>query len=234
MVNKAIRILISMSLTTASVGNGATAGDKQDAAQRDLGYLVLGTISANAKSGVALIKDKKSKKAWAVRVGEKVSKDVSLASVDRKKVVFLVRGVLLKVRVGESVAGHYSSSAAIPSAYTAGSGGLQRQGDDVVVSESYKDHLVNNELNKILMQAAAVPNIKNGRLHGFTLFEITPDSIFEKLGFRNGDTVTSINGTELVDAGQAIKVLTSMKKAKNLAVGYTRSGSQKEMSIKIQ
>ncbi|MDE3268941.1 MAG: PDZ domain-containing protein, partial [Pseudomonadota bacterium] len=66
------------------------------------------------------------------------------------------------------------------------------------------------------------------------LWVIAPDSIFEKLGFRNGDTVTGINGNKLVDAGQAIRVLTSLKKAKNLAVDYQRGGSDKQMQIKVQ
>ena len=84
------------------------------------------------------------------------------------------------------------------------------------------------------MQAAAVPNIQGGKLLGFTLWSITPDSIFEKLGFQDGDTVTNINGNELVDAGQAIKVLNSMRNSKDVSIAYTRKGANKQMRINIQ
>ena len=197
----------------------------------DVEYLVLGTIRGDTK-GVALLKDMRSKRVWAAREGDKIRSGLTLLTVKRRKAVFLLKGKLIHVRVGNTASAYASHGRR--NAVATELGGLQRNGDNVVVSERYKDHLVKNELNKILMQAAAVPNIKNGKLEGFTLWEISPDSIFEKLGFRNGDTVTSINGTKLVDAGQAIRVLTSLKQAKNLVVDYQRGGSSKQVQIKIQ
>ncbi|MDE3268724.1 MAG: hypothetical protein OYH77_00390, partial [Pseudomonadota bacterium] len=161
-------------LAIISIGCSLFATPSLSSTASESNYLVLGTIRGE-KKGVALLKDMKSKRVWAAREGDKVGASVTLLTVKRRKAVFLVKGKLIHVRVGNTASAY--AGGARRSAVVTELGGLQRKGDNVVVSERYKDHLVQNELNKILMQAAAVPNIKDGRLQGFTLWEIAPDSI---------------------------------------------------------
>ena len=222
-------ILISTTvLTTLAYTSGQVVAEGK---RLDFGYLILGTIaSVNKSKSVALIKHRSSGKTKAVKIGDVVGKDLILTAIDKKKVTVKYQGKEFHVRVGSSEEFGRADASNIASR----EGGLQKDGSRVTVSSTYKDHLLKNNLNDILMQAAAVPSFQNGRLNGFTLWEISPGSIYEKLGFKNGDTVTSINDMKLVDAGQAVKVLVSLKNAKNVALNYLRGGVERQMEIKVQ
>ncbi len=227
-----MRTMMTVMLVAVTLGTGSSALGKSAATKRkNFGYLVLGTIvSANKNNSVALVKHRASGKTTAVRVGQKISKNLLLNAVSKKVVQVRHKGKTYLIRVGSAE----EFSPASNKRSIAQQEGLQRKNDNVTVSEAYKDHLLKNELNKILMQAAAVPAIEDGRVRGFTLWEIEKGSIYEKLGFQNGDTVTNINGNELVDAGQAVKVLVSLKSTKNLALKYTRNGVEQQMKVRVQ
>ena len=219
------------SVVALSIGSYATANATASKEQRkDFGYLVLGTIvSVNKSNSVALVKNRKSGRTHAVRVGTVIGKGLLLSAVNKKMITITQRGESYRIRVGSS-----EEFGRISTRNIAQHEGLQRRDGNVTVSASYKDHLLKNELNKILMQAAAEPAIRNGKIVGFTLWAIEKGSIYEKLGFKNGDTVTSINDNSLVDAGQAVKVLVSLKRAKNLALKYTRGGVEHQMQVRVQ
>lgn len=222
-------ILVTTGISMAMLTLATLA--KANGKHQDLGYLVLGTIAGHGK-GIALLKERRTGKVKAVQVGKAITHELSLQSVNRKMVQVKYRGKNFTIRVGSSA--HFRSQPKTRIARHVEEGGLQRDGGKVTVTASYKDHLIKNDLNKILMQAAAVPAFKNGKLRGFTLWEISPGSIYEKLGFQNGDTVTSINDTDLVGAGQAVKVLMSLKNAKNVALNVQRNGVEQRMEINVQ
>jgi len=217
---------------TATLGLSSYALGKSVAVKRkDFGYLVLGTIVSVSKGkSVALLKHRASGKTRAVRVGSTIEQNLLLHAVDKKMVQVAQKGKTYFIRVGSSAEFSRVSTRNIAQRQA----GLQRRDSNVTVSAAYKEHLIKNELNKILMQAAAVPALKNGKVVGFTLWEIEKGSIYEKLGFKNGDTVTNINGNDLSGAGQAVKVLVSLKKAKKLALSYTRNGVEQQMQVRVQ
>lgn len=219
--------------TVAALGiSGYTFGKSVAVKRKDFGYLVLGTIvSVNKDRSVALLKHRASGSTRAVRVGNPIAKDLKLLEVDKRVIKVAQRGKTYLIRVGSSEEFNQVSTRNIAAQQHEG---LQRNKDNVTVSAAYKDHLLKNELNKILMQAAAVPALKDGRVVGFTLWEIEKGSIYEKLGFKNGDTITRINDNRLVDAGQAVKVLVSLKQAKQLALNFTRGGVEQQMNVRVQ
>ena len=212
--------------------SGFALGKSAVAKRKDFGYLVLGTIvSVNKTRSVALLKHRDSGKTRAVRAGNPIAKDLKLLEVDKKVIKVAQRGKTYLIRVGSSEEFSPASTRNIAATQQEG---LQRNKGNVTVSAAYKDHLLKNELNKILMQAAAVPALKDGRVVGFTLWEIEKGSIYEKLGFKNGDTITSINDNRLEGASQAVKVLVSLKQAKQLALNFTRGGVEQQMNVRVQ
>ena len=227
-----MRVMKTILAITVALGLSSYALGKSVAMKRkDFGYLVLGTIVSVKKSNsVALLKHRASGKTTAVRVGSNIAQGLLLSAVAKKTVQVIQKGKTYLIRVGSSE----EFSHVAHTRNVAQHKGLQRREGNVTVSAAYKDHLIKNELQKILMQAAAVPAVQDGKVVGFTLWEIEKGSIYEKLGFKNGDTVTNINGNELVDAGQAVKVLVSLKSAKNLALSFTRNGEQKQMKVRVQ
>ena len=65
--------------------------------------------------------------------------------------------------------------------------GIERRGDTLKVSRQLKDTLASGEgLNKILMQAATIPYVENGKLIGFRLLEIDRALSLTSPAFRTG------------------------------------------------
>ena len=109
--------------------------------------------------------------------------------------------------------------------------GIERQGNTLRISRDLKENLIGKNLNKILMQAAAVPYTKNGKLIGFKLLEIDEGSIYNVAGIKNGDIITHINDLPINDAGAAIRALTKLKKANTAKFGYIRNNQANEIII---
>jgi len=65
-----------------------------------------------------------------------------------------------------------------------------------------------------LRGARLVPSMQNGKPDGFKVYAIRPSSVFARLGMANGDTVRTINGTELTSADKALEVYSALKASK--------------------
>lgn len=196
-------------------------------------FLVLGVIaSVDENQGVALMKDLDGGEAFAARVGQEIARDVKIFRITREYVYLQVNGRLDKVKVGEQLDTGRSSASGL--AVDDSAGGVERSGNTVRVSAAFREHMVKEELSKVLMQAAAVPYYVNGALAGFRLWDIDPGSIYEKTGFQNGDIVTSINGQELTDVGRTIGMLQSLKNEARVSITFTRGGAPQTIEISVQ
>jgi len=77
----------------------------------------------------------------------------------------------------------------------------------------------------LMTQARIVPNLKDGRAHGFKLFAIRPGSVYARLGIVNGDTVLALNGYDMSSPEKALEVYSKLRTAKELVVELDRKGS---------
>lgn len=193
-------------------------------------YLVIGVIHSKAASdSVALIKDKRSGHTFAARTGQAFADgrgivvEISPRSVQlrlkEKQVTLLVGGD------GTAFVGGRSSD---------GQQEISISGSTVEISSTYRDHIVQNQLAKVLMQAAAVPHFQGNQLNGFTLLDIEPGSVYEQVGFQSGDIVTSINGQPLIDVGSTIRLLHVLKEEASADVTVERNGAKQQLNIRIK
>jgi len=97
-----------------------------------------------------------------------------------------------------------------------------------------------DELNKalenlplLLTQARAVPYFKDGKPIGVRLYAVKPESIFSKLGLRNGDILKSINGNNLDDFNQAVRLFEKLRAEKEISVTLERNSQTKEFKYKV-
>lgn len=72
--------------------------------------------------------------------------------------------------------------------------------------------------------ARVVPAMRDGKAEGFKLYAIRPSSVYAALGFRNGDTLATINGAAMTSADVALAAYAELRKAKHLEVGVLRRG----------
>jgi type II secretion system protein C len=195
-----------------------------------LDFKVLGVIAGTP--GIALLKNPVSGQTFASRTGTALAEGLILENVERNYVTFKQKDKLIRVQVGDNLSRYSGEGSQV--ATTRSEPGLEVSSGTVRVERSYKEHILNNELSKVLMQAAAVPFYANGELKGFKLLEIDPNSVYEKFGFRNGDVVLQINGMPLSDAKATVRLLTSLKDAEEVDLIYQRDGIEQSMKVLVQ
>lgn len=202
-------------------------------------FTVLGVITGSKdKKGVALMKQKSNGKVSAFKEGDEVIKGTVIKRVLRKTVTFAYQDKFFELSVGDEspkeVKEGESHERKVATNLT-NAQGIEKQGDTLKVSRALKDTLASGEgLNKILMQAATIPYVENGRLVGFRILEIDPGSIFDVAGFQNGDIITHINDQAINDAGLAIRALGSLKNTTTATFKYLRGTSPMNLTIQIQ
>lgn len=209
-------------------------------ASQELDFIVLGVIASNDnQNGVALLKHKKTGKVKAFREGESIDQKFIVKAVHRKSVAFSDRDKLYTLQVGDDVAQETPNNSQpqlatnISVTDLRGKVGIERSGSVLTVSNNLKESLVGENLNKILMQAAAVPYTVNGRLVGFKLTEIDQGSIYDVAGFKDGDVITHIDEKPINNVAYALRALRDLKNATSARFSYLRHSEEHELTIRI-
>ncbi len=83
-------------------------------------------------------------------------------------------------------------------------------------------------------QARVMPSVRDGVTRGFKMYGVRPDSLPKRLGFKNGDMVTSINGLPLTGMDHAMAAYAKLRRVTVLTVELERKGEvlHKEITIK--
>jgi general secretion pathway protein C len=101
-----------------------------------------------------------------------------------------------------------------------------------IAQEEITDVLSN--LSQVATQARIVPNFRNGKADGFKLFSIRPNSIYAKIGIRNGDIIKKINDYVIDSPDKALEVYQKLKDASNIKVELERRGQTTTMNYSIR
>ena len=73
----------------------------------------------------------------------------------------------------------------------------------------------------IFSDARILPKLSAGKMAGLELSQIKPDSFFEKIGLKNGDVVTSVNGLLVDDPSAQRELLEAFTSAEELVADVT-------------
>jgi general secretion pathway protein C len=145
------------------------------------------------------------------------------------------------VRVAQSFWSFSSRSpSSAPQAGAAGayefteSGFARGREGNIVADRRWVDKALTTDFAKTLQDAKASPNLVNGEVKGFVLTRIRPDSVYEKMGFQDGDVVEQINGIDLNDAARAIQTLNSLKNENAIELMVKRNGVAMPLKIQVK
>jgi len=126
-----------------------------------------------------------------------------------------------------------AAPAAAPSPAASGTG-IQATGEnEFLVPRSEVDSALEN-MSQLFTQIRAVPHFEGGQSIGFRLFAIRRGSLFDKIGLKNGDIVTAINGSPMNDPSKAVSLMQELKDARNLEVDALRNQQPLKLSYTIQ
>jgi len=121
-----------------------------------------------------------------------------------------------------------------PAATASSSGGIEKRSDtDFVIDRAEVDKQMEN-MNQLFTQVRAVPHFQDGKAAGFRLFAIRQDSVFEKIGLKNGDVITRINGNDLSDPARAMSLIQELRNEGHITVDVTRNRQPSTLSYEIR
>ena len=86
----------------------------------------------------------------------------------------------------------------------------------------------------VASSARIVPQIDaDGGIAGMRLYGVRAGAFLDRLQFRNGDTVSTVNGRPLTSAESALEAYGAARSAHTIVVGLTRSGAHVDETIEV-
>jgi len=204
-----------------------------------LNIVLLGTIINNDGSSVAIIKNPDNNKVSGYSSGEVIdiisSDGVRLIEVTNCKVVIERQKTGRETIKCKDLGDLASTAPAAPSGrrtLTKGEGsestgksgedeGIRKVGEsEYEVSRELLEEVLSDPTN-IIQQARVIP-----QEDGLRFFGIRSNSIFWKIGIKNGDTLHKINNVELNDVEKALSVFEELRSQSNFTIDFTRAGKE--------
>jgi general secretion pathway protein C len=203
-----------------------------------LNLVLLGTIlNANAPS-VAIIKNPDNNKVSGYRSGDVISiidsENIKLLEVMSCKAVIERQDIgreTIKCRDLGEEAPSSSKSRSTNNKYVSrgirSRGGAESLDNDGITKVGDNEYEVSRETlekvlsdpTQIIQQARVIP-----QSDGLRFFGIRSNSIFWKIGIKNGDTLHSVNNVELNNVEKALNVFEELRSQSSFTIDFTRAG----------
>lgn len=190
-----------------------------------LALALTGTFVSQGTEPFAIIENKKKNEQESFMLNEMIFDEAKLVAIFNDRVEIERNGEIEVLKLDETAASINPAGA---------EGGVVSVGEDqFVVSGAELDKALEN-MPLLLQQARAVPYFKDGRSIGLRLFAVRPDSLFSKLGLRNGDILKNVNGSSLADLSQALKLFEQLKSERAFGVELERNQETKQLRYEIK
>ena len=215
----------------------AVASDDEEDDELALSNLsaeLLGTIAAaKPEDSLAIIRDKNKNTIDTYAIGENIS-GAQVLSIGRGEVVILRNGKEERLTLPDITTVTASTKGGGARMQRTTGAGIVNQGGDIftVDSKVIEDSLA--DMSSLLTQARIVPHMNDGKIDGFKIYNIKSDSLFKKIGMRNGDVIRRINGMEVNSPEQGLQVFETLRSERNINIDLTRRGSNKTLNYTIQ
>lgn len=89
-------------------------------------------------------------------------------------------------------------------------------------------------LPTLLTKARVIPSFTNGKPDGFKIFAIVPDSLYAKIGLVNGDIIQRINGIEMRDPQNFMRVFQQLKDEPSITIDLVRNNRKETFGYEIR
>jgi general secretion pathway protein C len=180
-------------------------------------------VSDDPTDSYAIIENNKDKEQEVFERGQSIFEAAKLLKIFTDRVEIDRAGTIEVLALEEGATGGVSSS----------SDSSGESEELIKVDETELTEQLEN-LPLLLTQARAVPYFKDGKAVGLRLFAIKRDSLYEKVGLKNGDILVDINGESLADITQAAKIFEKLKTDRELSLKLERSRQNKVLKYEIR
>jgi general secretion pathway protein C len=197
--------------------------DLETLEETKLNLALHGTIVMGGELDYAVIEEKDKRKQGLFRVGDEVA-GAEISRVMRGKIVLNVNGrdeILIMEEADAKSAGR-ELAAAGPAAKSS-----------ISVTKEEIDSAL-EDMSTILTQARVRPYFSEGQADGFMISRIKKDSIFQKMGIRNGDIIQGVNDDPIKSPDDMLELYQGLKSGSKITLNIKRRGKEEILEYVFQ
>ena len=214
---------------------GGTAQPDAPPVPSQLPLALIGTIvHVNPERSVATLNLKSKNDQVAVRVNDQIPETpATVLEITRTKIVFRNTASQRKEYIEMKDDGKISFGAAAfkPTQH----GEVTKMGENDFQLKRDDINRLTSNLPELLQQARAVPRMgPNGQIECFSMADIAPGSIYERLGLKRGDCIKSVNGERIDSPAKAMELYNALRANANaINLGIERGGRDENFNYNI-
>ena len=196
-----------------------------------------GTVSGDPQQAWAVIEDMQRREQNLYRIGD-VIQNATVKMILREKVVINFQGKdefldmadiqqagipMMASRGRPHFMPHEEPPASMP----------YEEEQHITLQRSLLDESF-SDVNKLMTQIAISPNMEDGQSAGLLVNRIAPDSIFRRMGLRNGDVLIGVNGQQILSAEDALSMYESLRSSEEIQLQLKRRGQERTILYSIR
>ena len=89
-------------------------------------------------------------------------------------------------------------------------------------------------ITELLSQVRVRPHYKDGKADGLMLSQVKPNTVFTRLGLRNGDVIQNIDGEDIENPDDIMDFYEELKSGEAISLGIQRRGRQQLMKYEFK
>ena len=220
---------------TRSTAQPKTNGETVDIASLEetkLNLKLWGTVSGTKDGDYAVIEDVKAREQDLYRTGDTIQ-TAMVKEIHRGKVVLTVNGKDEVLQMQEMESGKSTGGARMRTAGPRTSPSQTTRAQRISLRRSYIDQAM-TDVASLMTQVKIQPHMEDGLPAGLSLSSIKPNSIFRRMGLRNGDVITGVDGTDISTVDDAMRLVDNLRSSSTLSVQLKRRGREKTIEYRIR
>lgn len=233
-IERSRRLSFYRAITERNLFNLKKEELKKDRSEPDIGKLeqtklnlkLWGTVTGEVDKAYAVIEDKKTRQQDLYHIGDSIQ-NATVKRILRGKVVLSVddRDEILEM---EETLMASRDSGRSQQTYEPRTSQSEESSQKITLQRSLVDNALRN-INDLMGQVKIRPHFKDGKPDGLMLSSIRSTSIFKKMGLRNGDIITAVDGRQIESVDDALQFYEHLRAATDITLELKRRGQTKTM-----
>ena len=188
-----------------------------------------GTVTGDPNKAYAVVEETKKRKQNLYRVGDAIQNAI-VKMILREKIVLTVKGKDEFLEMEDKKTGRRRASS--PRTPFSAPRRIAARPQNIKVKRKQIENAM-KDINKLMSEAKIQPHLENGSPDGLILTGIKPRSIFRRLGLRNGDIITGVDGEQIDTVDSAMRFYENLRSSSNTSIQIKRRGREKTINYTI-
>lgn len=220
--------------TKATVEVAPKTVDVEALEQTSLQLKLWGTVTGPPEEAYAVIEEGGKRDQNLFRVGDSIQ-NATVKLILREKVILNVEGKDEVLEIEKTVGKGKAPGRAVPGRSVAGRTPGQRpvSVQKITLRRNQIDSAI-QDVSQLMNQVNIRPHFYQGQPDGMMLSRIKPNSLFMRMGLRNGDVITGVNGRDISSVDDALGFYENLKSADNVKLNLKRGGRQRTIEYSIK